>query len=430
MKRISVIGAVTILAVFCLFRVELVAKEPVEKTTAVDEAKVIKPANPDSPHVKTKSIPTAHHDVVEYSPPSEAKMAKLPPYVIAPPDVVRIDAFGQDTSHVITGCYLVGPDGTVNLREYGSVNILGKTVAQTKEALEKHLAKKIESPKIHVEVEARNSKAFYIIEKGDGDEDKVVRLPCTGNETVRDAMKEVPKILSAKSVRISRPILSGHGSVDLFVNVQAIRDGSAEHNYQILPGDRLFVEPLSGNKEANSPGNPKVRRYSREKSYKHAPYRLKAQPLQYTIHLSLVQKNATKRNTVLSSPTLIVLEGRESMMHVGGEVQQLVPPGNIEAPKKVAYGNSFCGTVSRRKGKTFLDGTFRHTVVQKNDSDGMCLAGSDLRIIRPVELGKKFAVLLPAPDMKGSRSSLEIMVERSEETPGDLPIMRPVELGK
>ncbi len=403
MKRISVIGTVTILAVFCLIRVELVAKEPVEKEPAKDKPVV----------EAVIEHPLSEMGNVEYKPPTEANMAKLPPYQIEPPDVVQIEVSRKDGSSVIKGAYLVGPNGNVHLKKYGSVNILDKTAAQAKETLVKHLAGKVESPSVHVEVAARNSKVYYIITKADKSKgekgDSVVRLPCTGKETVRDVMKQFPEILSAKFVRIERRILtlSIPCQVGLGVNVQAIRDGSAEHNYQILPGDRLFVDSRVPKKYVALPPQVTKNSTTNKASQKHP----KATTPQYKVHASLTQTDADGRKKVLAEPTLIVPEGVQGFFNVGDKPRIMFPENSNTVPIE---GKTFQCTISKHLHKIYLDGTFRHTVVQKNDSDGMCLAGSDLRIIRPVELGKKFAVLLPDPDEKGTRSSLEIMVERVE----------------
>ena len=40
----------------------------------------------------------------------------------------------------ITGTYLVQQDGIINLRQYGVVNVSGKTLTEVQEAIEKHLA--------------------------------------------------------------------------------------------------------------------------------------------------------------------------------------------------------------------------------------------------------------------------------------------------
>ena len=39
----------------------------------------------------------------------------------------------------VTGQYLVGPDGTVNLRQYGMVHVAGKTVNEARVAIQNHL---------------------------------------------------------------------------------------------------------------------------------------------------------------------------------------------------------------------------------------------------------------------------------------------------
>ena len=39
----------------------------------------------------------------------------------------------------VTGQYLVGPDGTINLRQYGVVHVAGLTVTEARLVLQKHL---------------------------------------------------------------------------------------------------------------------------------------------------------------------------------------------------------------------------------------------------------------------------------------------------
>ena len=66
----------------------------------------------------------------------------------------------------VTGQYLVGPDGTINLRQYGVVPIAGKTVTEARVALENHLKQFLDSPQVAVEVLAYNSKVYYVITQG------------------------------------------------------------------------------------------------------------------------------------------------------------------------------------------------------------------------------------------------------------------------
>jgi polysaccharide export outer membrane protein len=146
----------------------------------------------------------------------------------------------------ITGVYLVGPDGTVNLRQYGSVHIAGKTLVEARVALEKHLAQFFDSPEVSVDMVGYNSKVYYIITEGAGVGDNVLRVPITGNETVLDAICQVGGLsqLSSDHIWIARPAPGDFSCEQILpVNWDAItRGGSAATNYQVLPGDRVYIE--------------------------------------------------------------------------------------------------------------------------------------------------------------------------------------------
>ena len=145
----------------------------------------------------------------------------------------------------LTGVYPIGPDGSVNLRQYGRVHLAGKTIAEAKVALEGHLAQFFDSPEVGINVAEYRSKVYYIIAEGAGLDESVVREQITGNETVLDALTVVggrPQ-LSSKDIWIARPAPGGFGCEQILpVDYDAItRGGSSATNYQMLPGDRLFV---------------------------------------------------------------------------------------------------------------------------------------------------------------------------------------------
>jgi len=145
----------------------------------------------------------------------------------------------------LTGQYLVGPDGTINLRTYGVVHVAGKTIVEIKLTLQKHLAQFFDSPEVSVDVLGYNSKVFYVITDGAGLGDSVRRIPITGNETVLDAVATVGGLsqLSSKEVWVARPAPGEFGCEQILpVDYAAItRGGSAATNYQLLPGDRVFI---------------------------------------------------------------------------------------------------------------------------------------------------------------------------------------------
>jgi protein involved in polysaccharide export with SLBB domain len=145
----------------------------------------------------------------------------------------------------IGGQHLMQPDGTVNLGRYGSVYLAGLTVEEAEEAIEKQLAQWLDSPEVIVDIFAYNSKAYYLITSGGGLGDNVLRLPVTGNETVLDAISLAGGLsqLSSKRIWIARPAPNGVGCEQiLLVNWDEItRGASTATNYQLMPGDRLFI---------------------------------------------------------------------------------------------------------------------------------------------------------------------------------------------
>jgi hypothetical protein len=98
---------------------------------------------------------------------------------------------------------------------------------------------------VSVDVFSYNSKVYYVITEGAGQGDNVARFPVTGNETVLDAIAQINGLskLSSKDIWIARPAPSGIGCDQVLpVDMDAIMKGGATAtNYQILPGDRVFI---------------------------------------------------------------------------------------------------------------------------------------------------------------------------------------------
>jgi polysaccharide export outer membrane protein len=164
---------------------------------------------------------------------------------------VRV-AMGQSRGlQQIRGEHLVRPDGTVGLGTYGSVLVAGLTLDQARAAIEAHLSRWLLEPEVSVDVFAYNSKAYYIVTDGGGFGEQVYRFPSTGNETVLDAMSQIyglPAVASKKRIWVARPTPGElHSCQTLPVDWKAItRCGAAQTNYQLLPGDRIYVaaDPL------------------------------------------------------------------------------------------------------------------------------------------------------------------------------------------
>ena len=164
--------------------------------------------------------------------------------VLAKPDV-SVQLARTAGTQPITGQYLIAPDGTINLRQYGLLHVAGKTVTEIRTDLQKHLAQYFDSPEASVDVIAYNSKVYYVITEGAGLGDNVRRIPVTGNETVLDALSAVNGLsqVSSAHIWIARPAPGGFGCEQILPVDYAgiIRGGVAATNYQVLPGDRVFI---------------------------------------------------------------------------------------------------------------------------------------------------------------------------------------------
>lgn len=196
--------------------------------------------------------------------PREFEKQSLPPYVVEPPDILLINASAATTlpTQPLIGQHLVRPDGTINLGIYGSVYVAGLTLDQIADVVAsvlqaRHAKKKDESGKLiemtaaeiklelQVDVLAYNSKVYYIITDGGGYGEQVYRIAATGNETVLDAISQInglPAVASKKRIWVARATPDHSQPMILPVDwCGIVRNGSAATNYQIFPGDRVYV---------------------------------------------------------------------------------------------------------------------------------------------------------------------------------------------
>jgi polysaccharide export outer membrane protein len=147
----------------------------------------------------------------------------------------------------IRGEHAVKTDGTINLGTYGELSVAGKTLGQVKATIETQLAKYFLRPEISVDVKATRSKFYYVIADLAGNGEVVVRVPATGNDTVLDAVSQVAGLsaIATKKIWVARPTSAGTGDQILPVDWKGISQrGQTRTNYQLMPGDRVYV---SGN---------------------------------------------------------------------------------------------------------------------------------------------------------------------------------------
>ncbi len=213
--------------------------------------------------------------------PREFDKQSYPLYRVEPPDVLFINASSTLTfpnTQPLIGPFLIRMDGFINLGIYGEVYVAGLTLEQVKDAVAAQLKLRtdpkdnlklgddgrplpadkqppmrksltIEQIKLELQVDvtAFNSKVYYIITDGAGFGEQVVRVPATGNETVLDALgliNGLPGVSSKKHIWIARatPQGSAHPLILPVDWCGITKYGLANTNYQIFPGDRIYVD--------------------------------------------------------------------------------------------------------------------------------------------------------------------------------------------
>jgi len=145
---------------------------------------------------------------------------------------------------MVTGLYPVASDGTVNLRRYGMVRVAGKTVTEARLAVQQQLAQYFESPRVGLDIRIFNSKKYYVITAGAGTGDMIQPFPIMGTETVLDAIARLQGMsqISSKTMWVARATPADKGDENILpVNFVAITYGMTETNYQLMPGDRLYI---------------------------------------------------------------------------------------------------------------------------------------------------------------------------------------------
>jgi len=178
---------------------------------------------------------------------TEAIQKHLDPILKEPPLKVANVAVAEGRGvQLIRGQHLVRPDGTVSLGSYGTVIVAGHTLSEAKALIEAHLKQYLESAEIVINVIGYNSKVYYVIFDFGGNGQQVIRLPVTGNDTVLDAISQVNGLTSvsdARNVRVARSAGAGEPDQILPVDWEALTcRGRSETNYQLMPGDRIFVK--------------------------------------------------------------------------------------------------------------------------------------------------------------------------------------------
>src|SRR5438034_3234474 len=188
--------------------------------------------------------------------PRELSKAVLPAYIVEPGDVLLVTPADLDSPVRLPSDQTVLPDGRIDLGKYGRVQVAGKTVDEIEVIVGVAVkAKTPEAGPINVRLVGRQSKVYYVL----GQVNAPGAFPLQGRETVLDGIVAAGGLnirASRNNIILSRPTPPEGCRVVLPVCYrQIVQLGDTTTNYQLQPGDRIYVpgqgfwEGLCGDKD-------------------------------------------------------------------------------------------------------------------------------------------------------------------------------------
>jgi protein involved in polysaccharide export with SLBB domain len=174
--------------------------------------------------------------------PRELDKQPLPPYTVEPGDVLLVQPADIDSPVRLPGDQPILPDGTINLGKYGQLMVSGKTVPEIEALVQSAI--KVQTKDvgfIAVRIVVRQSKVYYVI----GEVNSPGAFNLQGRETVLDAILQAGGLTanaSRENIILSRPTHPNCPRIVLPVCWKNIVQlGDTATNYQIAPGDRIYV---------------------------------------------------------------------------------------------------------------------------------------------------------------------------------------------
>ncbi len=183
--------------------------------------------------------------------PRELAKTVIPEYIIEPGDVLFVAPIALDSPLRFPADQTVQVDGRIDLGRFGRVVVAGLTVEQIEEQVEamiraadvRYLDKPLtpEQSEINVRLIAPNAAVYYVL----GEVNSPGFYPLIGRETALDAILTAGGLSDRASkeniilTRASHP--DGCRTVLPICWDQIVQLGDSTTNYQIMPGDRIFV---------------------------------------------------------------------------------------------------------------------------------------------------------------------------------------------
>jgi polysaccharide biosynthesis/export protein len=174
--------------------------------------------------------------------PRELAMELLPAHVVVPGDTLLVQPVELDAPVRLPPDQPVQPDGTIDLGKYGRPVVAGKTLPEVETVVRDAIkAKEKDALAVTVRLLARPGKVFYVL----GEVNAPGAFPITGHDTVLSAITQAggpTRRASEQNIILSRPTVpEGCRLVYPVCYTNIVQLGDTTTNYQLHPGDRVFV---------------------------------------------------------------------------------------------------------------------------------------------------------------------------------------------
>ena len=200
--------------------------------------------------------------------PTELQKVSLPPHRVEAGDVLVIEPNDFNSPVRLPGDQTVQQDGTIELGQYGRLQVMGRSAEEIQAQVSTMIAG-IETSKfeatvaqasyhpsqtkpqptvdygVAVRLVNQDSALFYVM----GEVNSPGSYPLVGHETVLDAIIAAGGLSDSANdhkIIVTRPQLPGRPRVILPACYQQILQmGDVSTNYQLMPGDRIYVPSMT-----------------------------------------------------------------------------------------------------------------------------------------------------------------------------------------
>jgi polysaccharide export outer membrane protein len=183
--------------------------------------------------------------------PRELEKRPLEAYIVEPGDGLLIVPSELDSPVRLPSDQVVLPDGSIDLGKFGRIMVAGKTVPEIEGIVNRVVADKSKDKDkekdqppvgfINVRLVNRVSKVYYVL----GEVNTPGSFPLQGRETVLDGILAAGGLnakASRKNIILVRPSPpDGCRTVLAICYPEIVQLGDTSTNYQLRPGDRIYV---------------------------------------------------------------------------------------------------------------------------------------------------------------------------------------------